>query len=513
MRSDKGQALEAALVVYRKLDYPKREQARLLTSITAAGLFFDRRYVDRYADEALAMMQDVLGLTLADRLRPKLGRMLALACGMGTAFVRMVLGVGLRRAPARFEEAITLLCTAAAAATGVGALTMDPPRARRSAAALDTLRGLGPDAASFVLSEYARGLASLPEDRLLPTIAKLRWTVERCESARPIIGCPPEVRLILLCHALYAWGSLEGLREEPYALQLADKLDALGLKLGNLYADQVRACYHGIRGEAALADEYRSRVELFALQAGAGWLAEIWAPTSEILFYLISRDGVGLRRVLGELDRLAVEIPSLRRYARLARAAYCSVHGDAVGAKEAVGELIDAEPRSFIGWTALMGAAVRIQARLGEREQARALGQRVLALLDPEERTITTMVVPLISELALLEAELGEPSAGQRIDDYLIEIGSRGGPVTRGTLHEARAQIALMSGDRATAREHLVHVKRWFLPTENPVLIARCERLQREIASGIVDIGTRGAADLGDDAAQTTTSSPRHERA
>ena len=74
---------------------------------------------------------------------------------------------------------------------------------------------------------------------------------------------------------------------------------------------------------------------------------------------------------------------------------------------------------------------------------------------------------------------------------------SRGGPVTRGTLHEARAQIALMTGDDLAARAHLAHVKRWFLPTGNPVLISRSERLQREIATGIFDAGPRDAQDGG----------------
>ena len=277
---------------------------------------------------------------------------------------------------------------------------------------------------------------------------------ERLEDPRPIHGFTPELRQMQLVNTMYAWGALEGLRENPEALRIADKLDALGLQLGNLYADQVRASYHGVRGEAALADHYRKRVEIFALQAGSGWLAEIWSPTSAILFDLMSRDGVGIRRVMGELDRLGAEIPSLRRYARLARAAYYALHGDDLAAKETIGDLIDAEPRSFIGWTPMMGIAVRVFTRLGERERgAGRSGERALSLLDADDRGVTTMVVPLITELALLDAELGEPAAAaRRIEDYLAQIGDRGGPVTLGTLHEARAQIALALRRRPRAR-------------------------------------------------------------
>jgi len=491
-------ALEAALAVYRRLGYPKREQARLLTSITAAGLFFDRRCVERYGDEGVQMMQDVLGLSVARRWGPRVGPQLALALGMGLGFARMVFALGPRVAKRRFSEAITLFCTATAAVTGLGALTMDPARARRAAAALDPLRALGPDSLPFLLSEYARALAVLPEDRLLSTIARCRRVSERLEDPRPILGATPELRQMQIVNVLYAWGALEGLREDPEALRIADKLDALGLQLGNLYADQIRASYHGVRGESALADAYRKRVEIFALQAGSGWLAEIWSPTSAILFYLMSRDGIGIRRVMGELDRLGAELPSLQRYARLARATYHALHGDDLAAKEAIGDLIDAEPRSFIGWTPMMGIAVRVFTRLGERARARELGEGALSLLDADDRGVTTMVVPLITELALHDAEHGEPTAAaRRIEAYLTQIGGRGGPVTLGTLHEARAQIALLAGDVQGAREHLTHVKLWFLPTENPVLIARCERLQREVASGSLDVGSRANYDAG----------------
>ena len=372
-------ALEAALAVYRRLDYPKSEQARLLTSITAAGLFFDRRCVERYGDEGVQMMQDVLGLSIARRWRPRVGPQLALGLGLGLAFARMVFAKGPRMAARRFSEAITLFCTAVAATTGLGALTMDP-RVRA---------GLPRRSIRCARSDRTACRFSCPStrarSRCCPRIGC--WRRSPRAAARPSgwktrgrsSAATPELRQMQLVNALYAWGALEGLRENPEALRIADKLDALGLQLGNLYADQIRASYHGVRGEAALADDYRKRVEIFALQAGSGWLAEIWAPTSAILFYLMSRDGVGIRRVMGELDRLGAEIPSLRRYARLAHATYHALHGDDLAAKETIGDLIDVEPRSFIGWTPMMGIAVRVFTRLGE-PRARAGGRRARAV-------------------------------------------------------------------------------------------------------------------------------------
>jgi hypothetical protein len=488
-------ALEAALEVYRRHGYPKSEQARLLASITSAGFFADRRYVDRYGDEALQMMQDVIGLSTARRWRPRIGRHLALGLGLGLGFMRMLFSKGPRLGAQRFAEALTLLCTAVTSYTGMAAITLDAPRARRAAAALDPLRALGPDSAPFVLSEYARALAMVPEDRVLATIAACRRVVERCDDPRPIIGWSPDLRRMLTANALYPWGSLEALREDPAALRIADRLDSLGLRIANLYADQIRFSYHGVRGEAALAGRYRKRVQMFALQAGAGWIAETWAPTSALLVDVMARDSVGIRRVMGELDQLSVEIPSLRGHARLAHAANHALHRDDVAARDAVSELLSAAPRSFIGWTASMSEAVRIFTRLGDRARARQIGEQVLSSLDADERCVTTMVAPVITALALAEAELDAPLAAQRIDAYLAEIGPRGGPLTRGMLHEARAQIALAAGDRPSAREHLAHVEVWFLGTENPVLIARCERLRRDIEGRCSDVPSAASED------------------
>ena len=172
----------------------------------------------------------------------------------------------------------------------------------------------------------------------------------------------------------------------------------------------------------------------------------------------MSRDGVGIRRVMGELDRLSADNPSLQRYARLACATYHALHGDSVSAKTTAGDLLDVEPRSFNGWIVMMGVAVRLFASLGEHQRARAIGERVLALLDADDRQAPNVVVPVITELALIEAQYGEPAAAQRIDEYLAEIGERGGPLALGTLHEARAQVALMEGDILRAGKHLAYV-------------------------------------------------------
>ena len=59
------------------------------------------------------------------------------------------------------------------------------------------------------------------------------------------------------------------------------------------------------------------------------------------------------------------------------------------------------------------------------------------------------MITPLVVQLALVEAQLGDMAArGARIEGYIAELGERGGPTTRGSLHEARA------ADGAAGRRH-----------------------------------------------------------
>jgi hypothetical protein len=112
----------------------------------------------------------------------------------------------------------------------------------------------------------------------------------------------------------------------------------------------------------------------------------------------------------------------------------------------------------------------------------------VLALYDEDDRTVSTMVLPIVVQLAMAEARIGEfATAAELVDGFLAELGQRGGPATRGTLHETRARIALAARDSVGARLHLTQMEQWFRPTENPALVARCEQLRRELDAGGVE--------------------------
>jgi hypothetical protein len=498
-------ALEAALAAYRKQGRSLHEFASLLGPLANSAVFADRRVGDRYGDEASATLRSVLGLRVVSFLRPLLGGKISLMVGLGIALVGFAFAVGPRKALDSLRHYLELFSTMTIGLAGLAAISLDGPRARRHARMLAPLKAMGEDHALAVCYRYAAALAKLPEDRVAEAHAGVRQVLAHVEGDRPPRDMSPEVREMMRRFSLYVLGSLECFRQDPEALRIADRLEATGSKLFEMFANQIRATYHGLSGEEDTAQRYREQVELFAVQAGSSWQAEIWSPSSALLCYKLTADIVGLQRAARQLERLAQEIPSLRRHAQLANAAIATVRGEFEQARALALPIINAvEPRAFVGWAATLSVEIRCLRALGEAEQARQLGERVLALYNARDRAVSTMVAPVVIELALAEAQLGMAHAADaRIDAFLAELGERGGAATRGALHEARVRIALRSGDAAAAEQHLGRMERCFQPTFNPVLVARCERLRREVqAESAERVRTSQSLELGLSASQ-----------
>ncbi len=479
-------ALRAALAAFRRQGRSKREQARLLASLVMSGFYVDRKLVDTYGDDAVAALQDVLGLSLARRLRPLLGRRLGDAIGLSVGLLRSVIDCGPRRALAAYKELATTFTLVIVFLTSAWALMLDAERAQHYAELLAPLRVLGADHAVEISYRYACALARLPEDRIADTLAACRKLLARVDGERPIRDMAPVHRSLIRGALLYSVGALETFRGDPEALRFAAELERSTLFMHELYAAQIRANYHGVRGELAEAERWVRRVELLARQAGSGWQADVWAPSSALLCNVLTGDLIGAKRVAAQLASLAREIPSLELHARGAVGFYTHLRGEHQRSSDiAAATIASVPPRSFIGWTTLIAGQMSSLTPLGRAEEARRLGLQTLALLDAEDRGISAMVVTLVTELARAEAELGELDvAASRLEAFLTELGEGGGPAVRATLHEARAQVALLAGDGPAARLHLSLMERCARPTGHPALIARCERLRRALDAG-----------------------------
>jgi hypothetical protein len=490
-------ALRAALEAFRAQGRSPHDLARLLGPLVMAGYYTDRRIMEQYGDEALAVLSNVSGASVALRWSKRLGSVLGMCIGLGAGALGYVRRYGLSGFT-RFYDALVMYVTATTMLAGLATMTLDAARARRYAALLVPLLPSGK--ITRVAHSLALALAYIPEDYPVEAAERLRAVVET--TRHPVLGIPEGSRRMLLSGALYGLGSAEALCEDPRALDRAAELDSMGSLLFEMFANQIRALHHSLRGESELADQYRARVEAYALQAGSSWQAEVWAPSSRILACELVRDLEGAKRVMEELDRLAPEIPSLRRHAALARASYHKLRGDCVASMryrdQARG---DQPPRSFTGWPTMIAGHVLDCARTNQLQRAIDDGRAALGLYAPRELIATSMLTPLHVELALAEAEAGElATARGRIEAALATLGERGGPASRGTLHEAATRIAIVAGDRERAQAHLREVEHCFRPTGNPLLIARCERLKRALARSVqrrTEDDVRDTLDLG----------------
>lgn len=475
-------ALEAAVKVFRKLGRPAHELLGLLEPLAFGGYYVDRRLADQYGDEVLDLLCKETGLSLTVRLRPYLGSYLALLAGLIYAVLLHLFGGrgGLRV----LNNRIAILGGISCALTGTAVICLDQERAARRAAVFEPFSVMGKRHGGAFCHALANSLVQLTEDRAAKTIAELRDLLARVDRPYGVFGLPAQLKPILKGGVLFALGALEGFTDPPDALARADELERCGLRLYDMVACQIRANYYACQGQADLAREQEEKVELHAVRSGSAWQAEAWAPSSKVIACVLTHDLLGLKNAAQELARLITEIPSFARIERLARVSLKALRGEYEAAIPELERILDEEtPRQHIGWSMVVGTLAWAYNETGQHEKAAALCRKTLALLDEEDRLIAAMGLRVEIQLALAEAALGRPEDAMRaIDALLATHAPRGGAVTLGSLHHARAQIARMLGDSEALRESCKQTEHWFRLTRNPVLIARAERLSQLVA-------------------------------
>jgi hypothetical protein len=475
-------ALRAALEVYRRLKRPAAEQLRLLTPLAMAAYYSDRRLADTFGDEALQLFRRHLGFELAARLRPLMGRHLSVYIAIALTGLRFMmkreLG-GIRG----LQQRIVDYFACCMALTGVAAICLDAPTARRRAAHLEPLTVFGRDHAAHFAHRFASILALVPEDHPAEIIERCRELLERFDETRAIRDLAPATRKMLHGGVLYALASYDAFRASSNVLEYADRLEGLGLKLYELVADQLRTNYHALRGEAEIADRYRARVELHAVQAGSAWQVEVWAPCTMIVVNVLTQDTIGLKRTIEQLDRLGQEIPTLAFHARMARSEYHFLKGEHEEGIAISRPLRATVPeRGVAGYTFSLASEAHALNRLGRHAEAKALIEPVVQRLSEADKAIVGHYGNPARELAHACCGLGDhATAFAIIDELLDRHGGSGHPLLLGNLHSTGAAIAIAAGDATRALDHLARMEAAFAPTKNPALIAQGEHMRREV--------------------------------
>ncbi|HEX7480594.1 MAG TPA: protein kinase [Polyangiales bacterium] len=475
-------ALQAALGVFRKEQRRSHDLILLLGPLAIAGYRVDRRLAIEYGDETVELLRTLIGLRTAEALRPFLGARLSLYLGLGSAALRSIFVRG-RGGAAGLQRLITMFFTTIISLAGAATICFDVERARRYANAIAPMRELGRDHIASLACDFVDLLTRLPEDRIAEVAQGCERVAARFESPVPIKGATSDSRVLIVGAIYYALGAMNCFRDAPRALECAERLDAMGMKLYAMAADQLRTIHHALRGEIGIANRFRERVETHAIQAGTGWQVEVWQPAALNLVYLNSADVIGQKSVADQTERLQQEIPTFRRHSLMARASFWALKGDHQQAYDLRRVFLDSAPaRSFIGWPATLGAQALSALAIGRPQEALAIAKQVIDRMSEADAVYVRMYqVPLVA-LCMAETALGSgASAAARLDALIAKHTLDQSPLTLGSFHCARAEVAMLMGELDAAKHHHAEMERWFRGTENPALIAQCERLGRQL--------------------------------
>jgi tetratricopeptide (TPR) repeat protein len=474
--------LAQALRIYRDAGKPDHELVPVLAPLALAGYYVDRRLADQYGDEAVAKLSQLVRLPLALKLRPVLGRKFSLLVALASAALALRLRRSKGCAPS-LREAITLLFNCVAALTGVATICINPSRAVRLANVIEPLTALGKDHVATLMHQFCSNLAATVQDRI--DDAYQRWTglLERLDSRTPIKNLPDNLRVFYTAGALYARGVMECWRDDSRALEYAERLDGLNLKLYEMSADQVRMMYFGNMGNMELFEEYRERVEMHAIKRGTAWQAETWASGATVTMYMRTYDAQRTRQSEELLRALSREVPSLQNYADRARGVLLLLRGKQDEALTELEKILREPEREIVGWGRSMGALARAYNELGSHKRAKEVCEAALSKLSEGDHAFTAMNQIVAVELAIAQAALGDTeSAAARLDQLLAKHEPFRAPLTLGGLHDARARVAQLAKDETALHHHLEQMQRWYQATGASTLIERCQRLLKQSA-------------------------------
>jgi hypothetical protein len=503
-----GQPLEAALKVYGKHHRSLYERVPLLAALAQGGYYEDRSWAERYGDEALYVVEELSGLGTARRLRRFCGAWLALVLGILTARIRFLMAPPEER-QYPFGNLMVHLFGTVTTLAGVASLVFDAERTDHIAGVLEPFSILPERLTPAGIYAFCQGLADIAREKQAETFDRFEVLLKRFLDPRYYPTLPADARKFYVAGAHYVRGSLGAFRADGRGvLESADALDATGLKLYALIASQLRWLHCMLRGEFAQAVAHREQIELHAAHVGSAWQVETWEAAALLLVYPQIGDVVGSTRLAHRLELLSRTAPSIKRYVGLAKNGLLLTLRESVNRPKMVASVAEYDadtPRSYMGWAGTMGYVARGRNFGGAHAEAKAGCERALAHVTEADREYVLYFLTLDLELATADAALGRPDdAIARVDALLERYKDVDHRLALGLLHETRATVAWSAGRVAMYEESLKQVERWFLPTQEPGLVARCSRLaelsgaQRKELESPPDVNAGAARAAGD---------------
>ncbi|MEX1367997.1 MAG: AAA family ATPase [Nannocystaceae bacterium] len=471
--------LEAALAVLESRDDDPRERSEIAYMLVSAGFYCDREVNLRHRERALALLGEQAGITRARRFSRWLGATLGLGLAIISVLVRRLFDR--RRLP--FVRALDMYLRSVVYSAGVAGFSFDTAGLRRCSDALTALRP--------VTHVFVRTAVGLVDNLLAFNLGRLDTLMEA--SARNLAGMgtqrrwlSEEERALTMGGARFQRALVAARVGSPDSLDEIEALETLGPRIWAIGGLQARTYYHMWRGESAAAQRTWAQAELEFVRLGALWQLYAIHHSSAAITYAYTDDMLGLRRCIEALDRQVESGLGFSPYLRLARAEYARLRGEHDEALQLIDEALSALPEGEglpRAWALTARADVLLAA--GRLEPARRACEDAIAYNEDREYGQNSFRCRAERTLALLEAASGQLElASSRLDRLIADALVVDNPYILGSAHEVRAELAARMHDEGSARRHAAQLERCFVPTRNPVLIARYERLLRTIGQG-----------------------------
>jgi hypothetical protein len=474
--SDCIRPLEAALGVIEKRRGSARIRLEIRHMLLMAGCMADRKTAVRHADACVQGFRYWSGVDVAARAGKVVGKHVGVFVGLFWALVRWVFSP--RRGPNPYEAFRTFFIVVGYTAS-MYSLMFDLPNIAANVKLVEPIaifKNRVPYAVYLLTCNtlaYPRGRVGevrRNSRRLLEILATDHLT-PISDIDRRTGGGGARYMLVLI-----AISNLD-----PSWTQELEELAKVQLKFFDVGAEQAKVIYHRMCGEEEQATEIEARTELMFVQLGSVWQMEAFMPVVSSLAYAFSRDTLGLRRTIEQLARLVADGFHYANYLRLARGEYLRERGDADAALVELEAIAFADDGTMLPISALPALAETLLA-VGDHARAKDVATRgVERGADPETGNLLGEMRSARA-LALAEAALGEYAvAARRLDESIARATDPAhtypSALLVGSLHEARARVALAAGDPLAFHQHLVETEHRFRGTRNPALIARAERL------------------------------------
>ncbi len=469
---DAIEPLEAALEVYEAEGGSPRVLAELRFMLLAAGFYGDRATAVRHRDLALRTLGHYSGYVLVGHLGRFLGRHVALAIGLAIVVVRHAFTRPSRRGP-WVIDAIRMYARAVVYSAGLAAFSFDQEELRKLVPALEPMSVIyrvdTRTAPRFVetLYRYNRGELAKVRELAVGVLADLATDTVLSDGERKTLEGGTRFQLAM---TYVRSGS-------PRALDEIARLEALGTRIWHLGALQLRALHHIWRGEERLSRATWAQAEIEFIRLGASWQLESTFHSSACNPYAFTEDLLGLKRSIAALDPVALDRPNFRQHVEISKGEYHRLRGEYELARASLTRALELMPEHALMKPWCLSALAKTLVALGDVDGALRVAKEGMALGETRDRVSCAVA------LAAAEARRGATGGAREILEALLEESVEiQSPVVTGALHEALALYELAAGRQAAYERHAQAMNEAFLPTENPVLIARCERLARAAA-------------------------------